>query len=62
VHLQAGLTEAKGPAVDRRHTSVSAAYVHAYDSQLDLYVVAMDDRIRNQTRGVSVAAGARWRF
>ena len=62
VLAQAGYTTAKGPAVDRRHTSVSAAYLYPYDSQTDLYVVGMDDRIRGLTKGRSLAAGVRWRF
>ena len=59
---QVGHTRAKGPAVDRRHTSLSAAYVYAYDSVTDIYLVGMDDRVRGQTRGLSAAAGVRWRF
>jgi predicted porin len=62
VHLQFAHTTAEGPAVDRRHTTVSAAYLYPYDSVTDLYAVGMDDRVRGQTRGVSVAAGVRWRF
>ncbi|MEO8280767.1 MAG: porin [Ideonella sp.] len=62
VLAQIGVTTAKGPAVDRKHTSTSVAYLYAYDSQTDFYVAAMDDRIRGQTRGASVAAGVRWRF
>ncbi len=62
LHLQVAHTTAKGPAVDRRHTSVSAAYLYPYDSVTDLYVVGMDDRVRGQTRGASAAAGVRWRF
>ncbi len=59
---QIGVTHAKGPAVDRKHTSTSIAYLYPYDSVTDFYVVAMDDRIRGQTRGASLAAGVRWRF
>lgn len=62
VHLQFAHTTAKGPAVDRKHTSVSAAYLYPYDSVTDFYAVGMDDRVRGQTRGVSVAAGVRYRF
>ena len=62
LHLQFAHTTAKGPAVDRKHTSVSAAYLYAYDSEIDLYAVGMDDRVKGQTRGVSVAAGVRYRF
>lgn len=60
--VQMGFAEAKGPAVDRRHTSTSAAYLYAYDSVTDLYVVGMDDRVRGQTKGLSLALGARFRF
>lgn len=62
LHLQFAHTTATGPAVDRRHTTVSAAYLYPYDSVTDLYAVGMDDRVRGQTRGASVAAGVRWRF
>lgn len=62
LHLQFAHTTAKGPAVDRKHTSVSAAYLYAYDSEIDLYAVGMDDRVKGQTRGVSLAAGVRYRF
>jgi predicted porin len=62
VQAQVAYTTTKGPAVDRRHTTASAAYVYAYDSVTDLYVIGMDDRVRGQTRGVSAAVGVRWRF
>lgn len=62
LHLQFAHTTAKGPAVDRKHTSVSAAYLYPWDSEIDLYAVGMDDRVRGQTRGVSLAAGVRYRF
>ncbi len=62
LQLQFAYTTAKGPAVDRKHTSLSAAYLFPYDSVTDIYVVGMDDRVRGQTRGTSVAAGVRWRF
>lgn len=62
LQAQIGRTTADGPAVDRQHTSVSAAYLYAYDSVTDFYVVGMDDRVRGQTRGVSFAAGVRFRF
>lgn len=62
LHLQAAFTKAKGPAVDRKHTTVSAAYLYPYDSVTDIYAVGMDDRVRGQTRGVSFAAGVRLRF
>jgi predicted porin len=60
--VQMAYSQADGPAVDRRQTTTSAAYLYAYDSLTDLYVVAMDDRASGQTRGQSVAAGVRWRF
>lgn len=62
VQAQTGYTTASGPAVSRRHLSTSAAYVYPYDSVTDLYLVGMDDRIRGQTRGFSVAAGVRRKF
>jgi len=62
LQLQAGFAKTTGQAVDRKHTSTSAAYLYAYDSVTDLYVVGMDDRIRGQTRGFSFAVGARYRF
>ena len=62
LQFQAGFTKATGPAVDRKHTSISAAYLYAYDSVTDFYIVGMNDRIRGQTEGVSVAIGARYRF
>ena len=61
-HVQAGYAKATGPAVDRKHTSLSAAYVYAYDSVTDFYVIGMNDRVRGQTEGVSVAVGVRYRF
>lgn len=62
VQLQAASTTADGPAVDRKHTTLSAAYLYAYDSVTDFYIVGMDDRVRGQTIGISFAAGVRWRF
>lgn len=62
VLAQIAYTTATGPAVDRRHTTTSLGYVVPYDSLTDFYVLGMDDRVRDQTRGVSVAAGARLRF
>ena len=62
VLAQLAQTKTDGPAVDRKHTSASLAYVYPYDSTVDLYVVGMDDRVRGQTRGVSWAAGGRWKF
>jgi hypothetical protein len=57
-----GYTTATGPAVDRRHTSVSAAYLYPYDSVTDIYLVGMDDRVRVQAKGISIASGIRFRF
>jgi predicted porin len=62
LEFQAGFAKARGPAVDRKHTSVSAAYLYAFNSVTDLYLIGMNDRIRGQTDGVSVAIGARYRF
>lgn len=62
LQMQIGRANATGIAVDRKHTSVSGAYLYPYDSMTDFYVVAMDDRVRGQTRGVSFAGGVRYRF
>jgi len=62
VLAQVGQTTVRGPAVDRKHTSLSGAYVYAYDSLTDFYIIGMDDRIRDQTKGVSVAIGVRWKL
>lgn len=62
LQAQFGVTRAEGVAVERKHTSFSAAYVYPYDSVTDLYVAGMDDRVRGQTRGLSFAAGARFRY
>jgi predicted porin len=62
VLAQFAASKADGLAVSRKHTTASAAYVYAYDSVTDLYVIAMDDRVRDQTRGVSAAFGVRYRF
>jgi predicted porin len=62
VHAQIAVADADGPAVDRRQTTASIGYVYPWDSTLDVYALAMDDRVRGQTRGLSFAAGARWRF
>lgn len=60
--LQGAVTTASGLAVDRKHSSGSAAYLYAWDSQTDFYLAAMDDRVRGQTRGLSAAIGVRRRF
>jgi predicted porin len=62
LQFQAGFARARGLAVDRKHTTVSAAYLYAFNSVTDIYVVGMNDRVRGQTEGVSVAIGARYRF
>jgi predicted porin len=62
LQFQAGFAKTSGPAVERKHTSLSLAYLYAYDSVTDFYVVGMDDRVRGQTRGASVAGGVRYRF
>ena len=62
LQAQFGVANAEGLAVDRKHTSISAAYLYPYDSVTDIYVVGMDDRVRGQTRGLSLASGVRFRF
>jgi hypothetical protein len=62
VLAQMAYTTSSGPAVDRRHTTLSLGYVYDYDSLTSIYVLASDDRVRNQTRGVSYAAGLRYTF
>jgi len=54
--------KADGPAVSRKQTTTSAAYAYAFNSLTDFYVIAMDDRVRGQTRGVSAAIGVRYQF
>lgn len=62
VALQAGVAKATGPAVDRKHTTISAAYIYPFNSVTDIYVIGMDDRVRGQTKGNSIAGGVRFRF
>jgi predicted porin len=62
VQAQAAFTTVAGPAVDRQHTSMSVAYLFPYNSLTDIYVIGMDDRVRGQTEGTSVAVGVRLRF
>jgi predicted porin len=62
LQVQVAYSITKGPAVDRKHTTLSAAYLYPYDSVTDIYAVGMDDRVRGQTRGVSLAGGVRWKF
>jgi predicted porin len=60
--FQAATTKATGPAVNRKHTSLAGGYVWPYDSVTDFYLLAMDDRVNEQTRGVSAALGVRYKF
>ena len=62
VLAQMAYSTSTGPAVERKHTTTSIGYVYNYDSVTDIYVLGMDDRIRNQTRGLSYAVGARYQF
>ncbi|MDM0110789.1 porin [Variovorax sp. J22R133] len=62
VQAQIATAKADGIAVSRKQTTTSAAYVWAYDSLTDFYVIAMDDRVRGQTRGFSIAVGVRYNF
>ena len=62
VVLQAGQAHATGVAVDRKQTSLAAGYIYAYDSQIDLYLLTLNDRVSGQTNGVSWAVGVRARF
>jgi len=62
VHAQIATSKADGLAVSRKQTTTSAAYVYAYNSLTDFYIIAMDDRVRGQTRGLSAAFGVRYSF
>ena len=62
VLAQVARSTSKGPAVDRKHTTTSLGYVYNYEGIADFYVIGMDDRISNQTRGVSYAVGVRYQF
>jgi predicted porin len=62
VLAQIARSTAKGPAVDRKHTTTSLGYVYNYEGIADFYVIGMDDRISNQTRGLSYAIGVRYQF
>jgi predicted porin len=59
---QVGYARTTGPAVDRKHTTTSVGYVYNYDSVTDIYVLGSDDRVSNQTRGLSTAVGVRYTF
>jgi predicted porin len=62
VQAQIATSKADGAAVSRKQTTTSAAYVYAFNSLTDVYVVASDDRVRGQTRGFSAAFGVRYKF
>jgi predicted porin len=62
VMAQIAYSTSTGPAVDRRHTTTSIGYAYSFDSVTDIYVIGGDDRIKNQTRGVSYAVGLRYLF
>ena len=62
VLAQIAYSTSKGPAVERKHTTTSVGYVYNYDGETDIYLLGMDDRVRNQTRGLSYAAGVRLQF
>jgi predicted porin len=62
IQAQIATSKADGTAVSRKQTTTSAAYVYAFNSLTDFYVVASDDRVRGQTRGFSAAFGVRYRF
>lgn len=59
---QVAFGKARGVAIDREHRILSGGYIFPWDSQTDLYVLAMDDQVKGQTRGASMAAGVRWKF
>lgn len=59
---QVAVTHGDGPAIDRKHTTVSGGVLYNHDTQLDVYVLGMDDRVKGQPKGVSCAVGARFRF
>lgn len=60
--FQIGSSTTEGAAIDRKHTTLSSAYLYEYDSVTDIYVIGMDDRVRGQSSGQSVALGVRFRF
>lgn len=62
VLAQMAYATSRGPAVERRHTTTSLGYVWNYETGLDFYLLGSDDRVRNQTRGLSYALGARYVF
>ncbi len=62
VLAQIAVAKAEGLAIDRKQTTTSLGYVYPWDSLTDLYLLGMDDRVRGQTRGASVALGVRLKF
>jgi len=62
VQAQIASGKAEGLAISRKQTTTSAAYVYAFDSLTDIYVIATDDRVRGQARGFSIALGVRYLF
>lgn len=60
--FQVGSSTTAGAAIDRKHTTISSAYLYEYDSATDIYVIGMDDRVRGQSSGQSVALGVRFKF
>ncbi len=62
VVAQAAFGKARGVAIERLQQTLTLGYIFPWDSEIDLYVLGMDDRVRDQTRGASLAAGVRWRF
>ncbi|MBL8451697.1 MAG: porin [Zoogloea sp.] len=60
--FQVGSSTTEGAAIDRKHTTISSAYLYEYDSATDIYVIGMDDRVRGQSSGQSVALGVRFKF
>lgn len=62
VLAQIGTGKAQGPAVARKQTTKSAGYLYPYDSLTDVYALTMQDKVRGQTTGLSMAVGARLKF
>ncbi|MEO6712910.1 MAG: porin [Mycobacteriales bacterium] len=62
VLAQIAYSRATGPALLRRHTTTSLGYVYNFDSVTDFYILGSDDRVRNQTRGLSWAMGVRYQL
>jgi predicted porin len=47
---------------DVNRTTTSVAYDYNFTKEADLYVVVMHDKLSNETTGVSLGAGVRYRF